>query len=751
MEIQSLIELARSYNPDVDADLIRRAYDYALKAHEGQTRASGAPYIEHPLAVAHVLAELQSSAVVIAAGLLHDVVEDTKVDLSEIEAEFGEDIARMVDGVTKLSRAELERQRLEEEASEDRPPLAKTEERAANVRKIFLAMARDVRVMIIKLADRLHNMRTLDGLPPEKQARIAEETLQIFAPIAHRLGIWHFKWQLEDLGFKYLYREEHDQLADALARTRRDREKDVEEVREVLAAKLKEQGISAEIQGRAKHLYSIHNKLRREEISLDHVYDLAAIRVIVNTVSECYMVLGAVHQLWLPIPGLFADYIARPKPNMYQSLHTKVLGPVGDPVEIQIRTWEMHQTADYGIAAHWNYKEGGRPDRRYEEKLTWLRQQLFDWQSDSSSDTEFMRSVVDDLFADQVFVFTPRGDVIDLPQGSGPLDFAFRIHSEIGLHCAGARVNGRQVPLHYAFKNGDIVEIQTRASASPSWDWLKIVKTTHARTRISGWMRKQRFDEGLARGREILEKEAHRQGVSLRELSADHALLDVARLMNYTSVEDLMVGISSNHVPAQNVINRLRKKHEEPKPVQVVREPVLPESDRLDVAGIGGLASHRADCCLPVPGEPVVGFVTRGSGLTIHRQGCANAEAAGKAEPERIQAIIWEPDEESRYRVRLRISTLDKMGTMATISGAISSEGVNIAGVIVRSKVLENATWQLDVDVRSNQELMRVIERVNALPDVLDVTRPRPRLRARRLDAGKTPARPRRAGASRDH
>src|SRR5688572_7918928 len=458
--VEPLLERVGGYLPEADVDLLRRAYALAEEAHSGQLRDSGAPYIQHPLQVAETLADLTSDAPTIAAGLLHDVVEDTSVDLERIRHEFGEEVARLVDGVTKLSQTELSRRALEESGEPDGAPVpvAKQQERAANIRKIFLAMAKDVRVMIVKLADRLHNMQTLEGLDPARQKRIAEETLQIFAPLAHRLGIWHFKWQLEDLSFKYLHREEHDRIVEALARTRRERDEDVVQVRRILQEKLEEHGIKGEIQGRAKHLHSIWNKVNKQELSFEELYDLIAVRVIVNSVEECYHVLGIVHQIWLPIPGLFSDHIARPKPNMYQSLHTKVIGPRGEPIEIQIRTWEMHRTADFGIAAHWNYKEGGRPDRRFEEKLTWLRQQFFDWQSDSSSDTEFMRSVTEDLFTDQVFVFTPHGDVIDLPAGSGPIDFAFRIHSDVGLHCVGAKVNGRMVPLSTTFKNGDIVE-----------------------------------------------------------------------------------------------------------------------------------------------------------------------------------------------------------------------------------------------------------------------------------------------------
>ena len=677
--LDSLIERVRKYDPDVDADLLRRAYDLADQAHTGQSRDSGAPYIEHPLEVARILADLNSDAATIAAGLLHDVVEDTSVSLEKIRDLFGEEVARLVDGVTKLSRTELSRKALEEALAPEGTELtiAKSQERAANIRKIFLAMAKDVRVMIVKLADRLHNMRTLDGVSADRQKRTAEETLQIFAPLAHRLGIWHFKWQLEDLSFKYLEREAHDRLADALARTRSEREEDVSEVRRILQEKLGEYGIKAEIQGRAKHLYSIYNKLDKQELTLNELYDLIAVRVIVDTVAECYHVLGVVHEVWLPIPGLFSDHIARPKPNMYQSLHTKVIGPRGEPIEIQIRTWEMHRTADFGIAAHWSYKEGGgRPDRRFEEKLTWMRQQLFDWQSDSSTDTEFMRSVVDDLFTDQVFVFTPHGDVIDLPVGSGPIDFAFRIHSELGLKIVGARVNGRMVALNHQFRNGDIVEIMTRPSAQPSYDWLNLVRTSHAKSRIRSWFRKQRHTENVAKGRDLLEKEVARVGAD-REVLKSERLLELARQMNYQHEEDLLAAVGHGHVAGATVVGRLRAA-EPPKPQLITGRPAQEAKLRISAGGLDGLFIRRSRCCMPLPGEDVIGYITRGKGIAMHRECCANIQDALVNEKDRIQRVDWSTTGEEKYPVPLRIDTLDRVGVMADVSAVFSERKINI-------------------------------------------------------------------------
>jgi len=728
LAVEPLIEQIRRYNPDVDAELLRRAYARAEQAHAGQLRDMGAPYIVHPLQVASILTELQSDVPTIIAALLHDVVEDTSVDLETIQREFGPEVGQLVDGVTKLSQAELSRRSLEEsqQTGDAELPPAKLQEKAANIRKIFLAMAKDVRVMIIKLADRLHNMQTLEGLAPERQKRVAEETLQIFAPLAHRLGIWYFKWQLEDLSFKYIARAEHDRIVEALARTRREREDDVAEVRRVLTERLADYDIRAEIQGRPKHLYSIWNKLKKQELSLDQLYDLIAVRVIVSSVAECYHVLGIVHEQWLPIPGLFSDHIARPKPNMYQSLHTKVIGPRGEPVEIQIRTSDMHRTADFGIAAHWNYKEnGGRPDRRFEEKLTWLRQQLFDWQSDSNNDTEFMRSVVADLFTDQVFVFTPRGDVIDLPVGSGPIDFAFRIHSELGLRCVGARVNGRQVSLTYKFRNGDIVEIMTRPSAQPSFDWLSLVQTSHAKSRIRNWFRKQRHAENVSRGRELLEKEVTRAGLEAKEFLKTDRLARVTSELNYRHEQDMLAGIGYGHLAAMTVVNRLRA-HEPPKPHVVTGRPMAEAKLRISAGGVDDISIRRSLCCSPLPGEEVVGYVTRGSGMAIHREGCSNLRHAMQTEPERIQRVDWSHQSGEKFSIPLRIETLDRVGVMADVSAAFSERKVNIEKASIRTLPNKSAVWDIVVDVTDVEELEHVIRVVSTIPDVLAVRRPGP-------------------------
>ena len=743
LDIEPLISRLLDYNAEADADMVRRAYRCAEQAHSEQLRDSGAPYIEHPLAVAHMLADVASDAPTLAAGLLHDVVEDTTVSLETIREDFGEEVARLVDGVTKLSQAELSRRALEEAQGSDDVVLEspKQQERAANMRKIFIAMARDVRVMIIKLADRLHNMGTLESLSPERQKRLAEETLQVFAPLAHRLGIWHYKWQLEDLAFKYAYPEEYSKLSEALARTRAEREGLVEEVRQTLKDKLGEHGIEAEVYGRAKHLYSIWNKLRKQELSLDQLYDLIAVRVIVNTVGECYHVLGIVHQLWVPIARLFADHIARPKSNAYQSLHTKVIGPRGEPIEIQIRTLEMHRTAEYGPASHWAYKETNagaqpegaapkqqskNPNQRYEDKLIWLRQQLFDWQTDTSTDAEFMRSVVEDLFTDQVFVFTPRGDVIDLPFGSGPIDFAFRIHSELGLRCTGARVNGRLVPLAYQFRNGDVVEIMSRASAEPSYDWLNLAKTSHAKSRIRAWFRKQKHSENAQKGREALEREAVRLGLDPKESLGSGKLAELAKSMNYSHEEDLLAGIGHGHVAAASVLNKIRT--QEPPKRKLSTEGMnigRPATGKLRITadGMEDLQIIRARCCMPLPGEEVVGFVTRGKGIAIHREGCVNAQRAMVHEAERMQRVDWGGSSEERYPVALRLESMDRPGLMGDVMGIFSERKVNVEKANIRTRPGDSAVWDQVVDVNTIEELDDVVRIVSAIPDVLSVTR----------------------------
>jgi guanosine-3',5'-bis(diphosphate) 3'-pyrophosphohydrolase len=564
-------------------------------------------------------------------------------------------------------------------------------------------------------------MQTLGALSEHRRRRIAQETLQIFAPLAHRLGIWQFKWQLEDLSFKYLYPDAYNQIAEKVNRTRKEREADIAEVREILAERLKEEGIVAEIQGRPKHLWSIYQKIQNQELQFNEIYDLVAVRIIVHTISDCYYALGIVHDLWLPIQSMFSDYIARPKSNMYQSLHTKVIGPRGEPLEIQIRTRDMHRTADFGIAAHWQYKEGGRPDRRFEEKLAWLRQQLFDWQSDARDATEFLRSVIDDLFTDQVFVFTPRGDVVDLPTGSCPLDFAFRIHSDVGLHCVGAKVNGRIVPLAYRFKNGDIVEIMQRPSAQPSYDWLSLVKTSHAKSRIKAWFRKQRHAENMSRGRELLEKEAARLNLDVKETLKPENLKAAAGHFNLASEIDLQAAVGSGQVSASTVLARLRPP--EAKPEVITGRPIAEAKLSISAGGVDDVFLRRSKCCDPLPGEEVVGYVTRGKGMAIHRKGCTNAQSLMATEPERMVQVAWKHQGQEKHSARLRIETLDRMGLLQEIAAIFSERKTNIESANIRSMKNRTAIFDLVVDVADVGELTGLIRIVERIPDVLAVER----------------------------
>jgi len=750
---QMLIDKARVYHPNTDADLLRRAYAYAADKHAGQTRRSGEPYITHPLAVAEILTDLEMNDATLAAGLLHDVVEDCGVSRDELAKEFGDEIADLVDGVTKLKLADFEA-RVEGEpgARLDAPPAeivpeaeeviarkkrhGETSKSAANLRKILLAMAKDLRVMVIKLADRLHNMRTLSAMPEHRQPKVAQETLQIFAPLAHRLGIWQVKWQLEDLGFKYTRPDAYNDLKQKLDKTRAQREKDIQIATDLLKTRLAEEGIQAEFQGRPKHLYSIYNKMKSQGLDIDEIYDLIALRVIVPTVADCYHALGIAHQVWMPLPGRFDDYIAKTKSNGYQSLHTKVIGPTGEPLEIQIRTTEMHRTADFGIAAHWQYKEGGATgkkraagDKGFDKKMTLLRQQLFDWQSDSKEPGEFLRSVVGDLFTDQVFVFTPKGDVLDFPLGATPVDAAYRIHSDLGQHCAGAKVNGKIVPLTYQFKNGDIVEILSRTSASPSLDWLASAKTSHARTKIKGYFRKLRYSANVARGRELLQKELERLHLDWRVLLAPETLAKIADGLNHHSPDDLLAAIGYGDAAVGSVVTRLRgltpeAPHEATRSFdRMAGKPV--NSGKLQVGGdLEDVAIVRAKCCQPVPGDDVAGYMTRGKGIALHRHGCANVAHYQQTEPERLIEIDWQPsDPTQRYSTDIKIELVDRIGLLEDIGKLFSEAKTFIQAIRTRSHPDHTAVMQISFDAINTDHIQSMIVRLQRLTDVMDIHR----------------------------
>ncbi|MDH7600790.1 MAG: bifunctional (p)ppGpp synthetase/guanosine-3',5'-bis(diphosphate) 3'-pyrophosphohydrolase [Armatimonadota bacterium] len=723
-DIGKILEKVKSYDPDADLDLIRRAYEFAAKAHEGQKRFTGEPYITHPLAAAEVLAELEMDSPSIAAALLHDVVEDQNYSIEDIKSQFGAEVAALVDGVTKLKLSDFEppKEQKEEPTKKRRVELRRS---AENLRKIILAMARDLRVMVIKLADRLHNMRTLHGLPEDRRRKVAEETLQIYAPLAHRLGIWRLKWELEDLAFKYTNPEAYEEVAEKVAKTRAEREEDLAEAVEMIRSHLEREGIEAHIQARPKHLYSIYQKMLKEGVDFSEIYDLSALRIIVNRVGDCYHALGLVHDLWMPIPERFSDYIAKPKSNMYQSLHTKVIGPRGEPLEVQIRTWEMHRVAEFGVAAHWQYKERLQSGDEFEKKLSWLRQQLFEWQADSKDASEFLQTVVEDLFADQVFVFTPRGDVIDLPAGSTPIDFAYRIHSDVGNHCVGAKVNGRIVPLTYQFNNGDIVEIITRSTSQPSLDWLTFAKTGHARSKIKAFFRKQHFAENVVKGKQMLEEELERMGQDGRALMKSDELEAIAKSLNFQTEEDLLAAVGYGHVAPATVASRLRGP-EASKPEPILVEPPKASGTRklaVTLDGVRNLMVTRAKCCAPLPGEAVVGYVSRGKGVMLHTAGCPNVEAYRRKEPERVVEIRWAGADGERFPTDIRIKALDRVGVLNNITAILSELRSNIAGAHIKSKPDKTADIEMTVEVPDINLLNEIITRVGALTDVLEIER----------------------------
>ena len=613
MTIADLVQNVRRYDPSLDPAWLESVYAVAETAHREQRRASGESYIEHPLAVAAILADLEMDRQTIAAALLHDVVEDTLITSEEVAERFGDEIASLVDGVTKLTRI---------------PYQTKEDAQVENLRKMFLAMAKDIRVIIIKLADRLHNMRTLGSLPPAKQQTIAQETIEIYAPIAHRLGIWRMKWDLEDLALRYLDPESYHDISERVAKKRGEREAAVQRVLDELKGQFEAIGLHAEINGRPKHFYSIHKKMQKGR-DFSTIYDLTAVRIVVDSVKDCYGALGIVHSIWKPLPGRFKDYIAMPKPNMYQSLHTTVVGPGGDPLEVQIRTLEMHRTSEYGIAAHWRYKEGAKGDS-FEQKLTWLRS-LLEWQNDMRDSRMFMENLKLDLFESQVFIFSPKGDVFSLPASATPLDFAYQVHSGVGNHCVGAKVNGKIVPLDFGLKNGDIVEVLVnKSSARPSLDWLSLVKTSGAKHKIKQWFRKERKEENALLGQEMLEAELVHIG-----LRADSARGDVvekiAGKLNYSTANDLYAAIGFGDANAASVAKRLK---EELKVDNVVDIQTLPRptstrrvarnASGIRIAGVDDVLVRLSKCCSPVPGDPIMGFVTIGRGVSVHRADCPN-------------------------------------------------------------------------------------------------------------------------------
>lgn len=719
MTFKDLYQQAATYIKTEKLEQLRAAYTFAETAHQGQKRVSGEPYITHPLGVAHILAELELDLETLVAALLHDVVEDTRTTLEDVEREFGEEIALLVDGVTKLGR-------LKEKT--------KTEQQAENLRKMFLAMARDIRVVLIKLADRLHNMRTLQYLPLSKQQEVASETLEIFAPLAHRLGISRIQWELEDLAFRYLEPRRYQEIARRVARKRSEREQIIAEAIRTLKSALDEMGIAADIQGRPKHFYSIYRKMKGKHKDFSEIYDLTAIRVLVESVKDCYGVLGVVHTMWKPIPGRFKDYIAMPKPNMYQSLHTTVIGVRGEPIEIQIRTWEMHQTAEYGIAAHWRYKEGTVRDPDFEEKLAWLRQ-ILEWQQELRDAEEFMDSLKIEVFADQVFVFTPKGDVIDLPAGATPIDFAYRIHTQVGHRCIGAKANGRIVPLYYKLQNGDIVEILTSKVANgPSRDWLNIVKTSSAKSRIRQWFKRQQREENIERGRILLDREIQKLGYTTSDVTTkdDTVVAEILEELNYVAYDDLLAAIGFGNESAASIANKLVDKYKEIfEPETALEEELLLENEQLEVvqpkgvrvSGVDNALISLAKCCNPVPGDDIIGFVTRGRGVSIHLRDCPNVQRIMQTEPQRLIEVEWEQSEERRFPVRLQITGKDRPGLLHDVMAVLSERRINIISFHAKTDIHHNAIVLMTVEVADAPELKKLMKSINQLDDIYTVHR----------------------------
>jgi GTP diphosphokinase / guanosine-3',5'-bis(diphosphate) 3'-diphosphatase len=705
--IETLIEEVQTHRPDANVSLIERAHEAAAAAHEGQLRSSGELYVTHPVAVAHYLAALQMDPETIAAALLHDVPEDTDITVAELEKRFGREVARLVDGVTKLSKFGSAR--------------SMEEQQAENIRKMFLAMAEDVRVVIIKLADRLHNMRTLQYLPEDKRQRIARQTMEIYAPLAHRLGMWQIKWELEDLAFKYLEADKYRQLVEMLADRRRVRESFVNKSIGILRKELAKVNIEADISGRPKHLYSIAKKMERKGAEFAEIYDLHAIRVLVDDVKDCYAALGVVHSLWRPIPGQFDDYIAMPKANMYQSLHTAVIGPEAKPLEVQIRTRHMHDVAEAGIAAHWRYKEGSRNDRRYDEKLAWVRQ-LMDWQREVTDPTEFVEGLKLDLFQDQVFVFTPKGDVKDLPRDATPLDFAYRIHTDVGHRTIGAKVNNRLVPLDYKLRNGDIVEIvTTKAAHGPSRDWLNIVRTSHAKEKIRAWFKRQQRDENIAQGRELLDRELRRLAHETLASIDSAKITEIAQQYRYKELEDFYAAIGYGAVSPSSVVSKLEIHDDAAITLPEEAPPAAPSTTGVKVKGVGDLLVRFAKCCSPIPGDEITGYVTRGKGVTIHRATCPSV--LSERDIERLIDVEWETASQQTYPITVRIDALDRPGLLNEITNVVAEHKVNIVAASVAVNSDATATITATFTVTSLQQLAKILTRIERLRDITSVTR----------------------------
>ena len=720
--LDELIGVLVKYHPEANVELVEKAYHFAEEAHAGQKRKSGEPYFIHPRTVAGILADLMLDAPTIAAGLLHDTVEDCEnVTLEVIEKEFGQEVALLVDGVTKLKRLDF---------------TSRVEQQAESIRKMILAMSKDIRVVLIKLADRLHNMRTLKSQPPESQKRIAQETLDIYAPIAHRLGVYKIKQELEDLCLRYLDPEGYQNLIVKVGMKRAEREANIRSVISTLSDKIKEMNIHYEIDGRPKHFYSIYRKMVLQHKPFEQIFDLIAIRVLVDTVQDCYAVLGIVHTLWKQVPNRFKDYISTPKPNMYQSLHTTVVGENGMPFEVQIRTYEMHRIAEYGIAAHWRYKEGKQVADGLDNKLYWLRQ-ILDWQNDTRDSEEFIKSLKVDLLSDEVFVFTPKGEIIDLPKGATPIDFAYRIHSAVGNKCVGAKVNGRIVTLDTPLNTGDFVEIITQQnSKGPSRDWLKIVKTSQAKAKIRNFYKKELKEENIASGKQMLEYEAKRQALNLPALLKPELCDPILHKYSFADLDDLYAAVGCGGITAAQIVTRLR---EEQKSREKPLVPVMPRiqsdpnaaphanaSNKDDmgimVAGLPGCQVHFAKCCSPVPGDEIIGYITRGRGVTVHSMDCVNVRASH--DPARWVEVHWSDTTNSSYNGSIQILASDRHNLLADLMSYLSAQKVTVCAVSARvNSSNQTCTIEMTLQVANKQELDWIIKQIAKRQDTIEIFR----------------------------
>ena len=723
-QFETLKELVTKYNPEASLELISKAYEFSREAHEGQERVSGDPYIIHPLEVGIILAELEMDTTAIAAGILHDTVEDTRMSIERVSSEFGQEVAELVDGVTKLTKI---------------PYTTKQEVQAENFRKMFLAMAKDIRVIIIKLADRLHNMRTLKFMTKEKQEQKARETLEIYAPLAHRLGIHKIKWELEDLSFRYIDEKSYYDLVEKIAKKRREREEYIQNIIEVVRNKTLEMGIDAEIEGRAKHLYSIYRKMTTQNRTLDQIYDLFAIRLIVDSVKDCYSVLGLMHELFKPMPGRFKDYISMPKPNMYQSLHSTVIGPEGIPFEVQIRTQEMHRVAEVGIAAHWQYKEGARyQDKSYVEKLSWLRQ-ILEWQKDARDPDEFMENLKIDLFTDEVFVFTPKGDVKSLRAGSNPIDFAYSIHSAIGNRMIGAKVNGRIVNLDYELKNGDIVEIITSsASNGPSRDWLKIVKTSQARNKINQWFKKEKREENVEQGKEIFEKEVKKSGLTMSQAVKADYVDPILKRYGFNNIEDLYAAITLGAITATKVVSKLRESYRQSLPPEEQTELLLKQIEKENkkkaksmpesgvvVKGIDNCLVRLSRCCNPVPGDDIIGYITRGRGVSVHRKDCPNVRKNLIDGDARLIDVYWYKSATPNvsYLAEITLKAHDRPGLLVDITNGIGESRIPLRALNARTNKDFYVVMHMTLEINNAEQLDRIIAKISKIKDVFEISR----------------------------